>query len=113
MPTLVKIDFFWLIASYLCVDMSDMCRHKKKSIYTEERMWGWVVLHHVLSEHEKMLCFLALRAILTGAIPKQRVDSSKFWCLVFVCLCFILCEFVSGLIGLNFENLWFDDLCAE
>ena len=29
-----------------------------------------------------------------------------------VCVCFVLCKFVSGLI-VFFDNLWFDDLRAE
>ena len=30
-----------------------------------------------------------------------------------VCVCFVLCEFVSGLILWFMDNLWFDDLRAE
>ena len=30
-----------------------------------------------------------------------------------ICVCFVLCKFVSGLILWFLENLWFDDLCAE
>ena len=29
-----------------------------------------------------------------------------------VCVCFVLCKFVLGLILWFLENLWFDDLCA-
>ena len=41
----------------------------------------------------------------------KGTDSSKI--LFDVCVCFVLCKFVSGLILWFFENLWFDDLCAE
>ena len=30
-----------------------------------------------------------------------------------VCVCFVLCKFVSGLILWFLDNLWFDDLSAE
>ena len=30
-----------------------------------------------------------------------------------VCVCFVLCEFVSGLILWLLDNLCFDDSCAE
>ena len=44
----------------------------------------------------------------------EEANSSKILCLMFVYV-FILCKFVSGLIlwGFFFDNLWFDDLCAE
>ena len=29
-----------------------------------------------------------------------------------VCVCFVLCKFVSGLVLWFLKNLWFDDLCA-
>ena len=30
-----------------------------------------------------------------------------------VCICFVLCKFVSGLILWFMDNFWFDDLRAE
>ena len=41
----------------------------------------------------------------------EGIDSLKCLC-VDVCVCFILCRFVLGLILWFLENLWFDDLCA-
>ena len=54
--------------------------------------------------------FLASCAFLTGAMPKGLI-LRKF---VFdVCVFFVLCVFVSGLILWFGDNLWFDDLRAE
>ena len=53
---------------------------------------------------------LALCAFLTGLIPKGLIFEN----FVFdVCVCFVLCKFVSGLILWFMDNLWFDDLRAE
>ena len=30
-----------------------------------------------------------------------------------VCVCFVVCKFVSGLIWCFLGKLWFDDLCEE
>ena len=43
----------------------------------------------------------------------EGTSSLKIPCLVFVCVCFVSCEFVSGLILQIFENLWLEDWCAE
>ena len=53
---------------------------------------------------------LALCAFLTGAIPKGL--NLQTFCDICVCM-FCLCEFLSWLILQIFENLCFDDLCAE
>ena len=53
---------------------------------------------------------LALCAFLTGVIPKGLI-LRKF---VFdVCVRFVFCQFVSGLILWSVANLWFDDLRAD
>ena len=52
----------------------------------------------------------SLMCVLTGVIPKGLILKN----FVFdVCVCFVLCKFVSGLILWFMDNLWFDDLCAE
>ena len=53
---------------------------------------------------------LALCAFLTGVIPKGLIFEN----FVFdVCVCFVLCKFVSGLVLGCLDNLWFDDLREE
>ena len=42
----------------------------------------------------------------------EGTKSSTIFCLMFVCVYFVLCDTVSGLILWIFENLWFDDSCA-
>ena len=39
-------------------------------------------------------------------------DKEQIFWLVYVCVCFVLCKFVSGVILLFWENLRYDDLCA-
>ena len=52
----------------------------------------------------------SLMRFLTGVILKGLI-LRKF---VFdVCVCFVLCKFVSELILWFMDNLWFDDLCSE
>ena len=51
---------------------------------------------------------LALSAFLTGAAQKGLIFRKKN-CLMFV---YVFCIFVSGLIFLFLDNLWFDDLRA-
>ena len=55
-------------------------------------------------------CVLVLCAFLTGAILKGQILRKQF-CLVFVCVCFLYI-FVSGLILLFLDNLWFDHMRA-
>ena len=43
----------------------------------------------------------------------EGTNPSKILCLMFVCVCFVLCEFVSGPISWIFENSWFDGFYAE
>ena len=43
----------------------------------------------------------------------EGTNSKQILWSVFVCICFVLCEFVSGLILQIFEDCGFDDLCAE
>ena len=41
----------------------------------------------------------------------KGTNSSKILCSMFV---YVLCKFVStDFVGFFFDNLWFDDLCAE
>ena len=53
---------------------------------------------------------LALCAFLTGVIPKGLILKKIAFD---VCVCFVLCKLVSGLILWFLGNLWFDDLCTE
>ena len=41
----------------------------------------------------------------------EGTNFSKF--LFVVCVCFVICKFVSGLVLWFLGNLWFDDLCEE
>ena len=43
----------------------------------------------------------------------EGINSLKILCLAFVCVCFVLSKFVSGLIFQIFENVWIDDLYTE
>ena len=43
----------------------------------------------------------------------ERTNFLKILSLMFVYVCFVLYKFVSGLILQIWENLWFDDVCAE
>ena len=52
----------------------------------------------------------SLMCFLTGVILKGQI--LRKFC-VDVCVCFVLCKFVSGLILWFMDNLWFVDLCAE
>ena len=54
---------------------------------------------------------LALCAFSTGVIPKGLFLRKKN-VVVDVCVCFVLCNFVSGQILWFWDNLWFDDLHA-
>ena len=48
-----------------------------------------------------LMCFF-----LTGVIPKGLILRTF---VLNVCVCFVLCKFVSGLILWFLDNLWFDD----
>ena len=53
---------------------------------------------------------LAFCAFSTGVVPKGLILRN----FVFdVCVCFVLCKFVSGLILWFMDNLWVDDLHVE
>ena len=57
-----------------------------------------------IPECPSLMCFL------TGVIPKGLF--LRNFC-IYVCACFVLRKFVSGLILWFMDNLWFDGLCAE
>ena len=53
-----------------------------------------------------LMCFFKKRGSTEGT------NSLKILCFN-VCVCFVLCKFVSGpIFFVVVENLWFDDLCA-
>ena len=61
--------------------------------------------------HDACVSYLALCVVVvvfTGAIPKGLILKK-----IRVCVYFVLCIFLSGLILWDLENLWFGDLCEE
>ena len=87
--------FFFLIASV----RSFFLHFKKKKMVLINRQNG-----------PRYQSVLALCAFLTGAILKGQIFEKN---LFEVCVCFVVCKFVSGLILRFLGKLWFDDLCEE
>ena len=69
-------------------------------------------------------CLAVRGSELVGGIRSMLPYDSGICCYAFiflkiivfvfdVCVCFVLCKFLSGLILWFMDNLWFDDLHAE